>query len=389
MFRKTFGLVVGLLLLGGCTALPFLPQATATVVLPTPAPPTATWTPSPTVPPSPTFTPTPGWQRLGTWQPPQGRTSFQGSLSPDGAYILVLTHPKPEGPPEEWKATDPVLHLLRTDTMTEVWQVALQKPLRVFTVTEIRWLPGKPYVAITALARTTYTNALLRLENGEIVWKKRSTHGQPAVDYLAYDPATQMLMVRNNQGVVRGYEVPSMKAKVRYAYQNPGKGCCVVDNLASSPYGVAALGWERWTKRYNLILWEKQTKARTMRLPYSFPDVTFMYLTWGPPQEVAAILIPATATSTDPWTGVFLDVQTGSVLWTMTEGRAFVNGLAWLPGFGWMVALDSGEIRIYTGPDQYTVLSPPSGWINTLEALRDRPMWMAVYEDRVELWAYR
>ena len=54
-----------------------------------------------------------------------------------------------------------------------------------------------------------------------------------------------------------------------------------------------------------------------------------------------------------------------------------------------MVALDSGEIRIYTGPDQYTVLSQPAGWINALETLRDRPMWMAVYEDRVELWAYR
>ena len=392
MFRRLFWLVCVLFLVGGCTVLR-LPLPGAPTAVPTststPLPPTSTWTPSPTVPPTPTFTPTPGWRRFGRWIPPQGRIAYYGSLSPDGAYALVVTHPQPPDAGPEAQLTDPVLHFLRMDTMEEVWRVAVQKPLRVTVVSEIDWIPGKPYVAITGLAYQTYTNALLSTDDGNIVWKKQSTYGQPATDYLAYDPSTQLLMLRNNQGIVRGYDVPSMKAKVRYTFDKTGKGCCMVDNLSTSPYGVAALGWERWTKRYNLILWENQTEGRTIRLPYVFPDITFMNLTWGPRQEIATVLLPATATSTDPWTVLFLDAQSGSVLWTITEGQAFILALTWLPGFGWMTALNTGEIRIYSGPEQYTVLATQPGWINALEALRTQPMWMGVYEDRVELWAYR
>ena len=359
------------------------PTATATAT-PTPIP---SATPTPT--PSPT--PTPTWQRTQTLIPPTGRQFQAGWLSPDGAYLALLSQPE-TAPGEEWDY-DPMLHIMDANTMQPVW-VGKPETRRPFQWAEyVTWVPNSPYLLLEGTASTYMMLALIRVTDGEVLWQRSWPHEGFGLRYSAYDVRTQTLLVRARSGeYLQAYKVPAMEPVARYMAAETRQGCCLFHDIYGDDEHLVALGWERYGGRYHLIVWGTDDPAgRTLRLPYNWNDTSLTNLVWGPQDEIATLLVPATGSSSDVYTFLFIDPTTGNVRWSMTERETFSVAATWLDGHGWLIADFNGGVRLYTQPERYETLRvpTPSDMVYSLTSTWDGSRWLLVLGSQAELWAWR
>ncbi len=361
------------------------PTSTATPI------PTPTFTPLPTPTISPT--PSPAWQATGYYLPEKGREFYNGQLSSDGQFMVLVSQPVQPEDATRMVNFDPVIYVVKTSDMSLVWKGRLQTQGRIDWVSQILWIPDTPYIALVGQTESTTRIVLIRSTDGKVLWEKASFYEYPAAHYVSYDPFQKVLLVREgNQIGLQAYQVPEMKPVGQYMPEEKRQGCCLVHALAWNAQGVAAIGWERYgSQRYHLIVWEGgNSQGRTMRLPYNRADTAFDYLVWGPRDEVAVMLIPATASSSDVYTIVFMDAQTGNVRWTVTAREYPVTGLAWLNGRGWLLG-SGGEVRLYSQPmDKYEVLRKQDGrFLMSLSADASGTKWLTVLHTRAELWEWK
>jgi len=260
--------------------------------------------------------------------------------------MLLVSQPQQSEDESPTANLDPVIHIVRTEDMSLVWKGRLQTKGRIDWISNGVWIPGNQYVALEGHTPETVRMLVIQASDGKVIWEKSwRFEGFGASTYMSYDPFQKVLLVREKvERGLRAYRIPDMKSANRYTAEETRQGCCVIHSVSWSRYGVAAIGWETRGGRYHLIIWESgNPQGRTMRLPYNYEDTAFDLVVWGPRDEIAALLIPATGASSDVYSLVFMDVNSGNVRRTITERDFPMVGLAWLEGRGWLLGSDGGQ----------------------------------------------
>jgi hypothetical protein len=289
---------------------------------------------------------------------------------------------------------DPILHLYQVGVEQPVWEVRPQTKSRMAFIRNVFWLPNGD-ILVDGIEANYAVVAILDARNGSLKWEKRlNYYSMPSSTHAAFDAKRQRLLLRGyDKTYIEAYSWPQLQPVERYQSEETRNGCCIVDYLVNSPNGVLAMGWEAYGMRYHLIFWEGESTGRSVRLPYSLEDTSFLDLAWGPPDQVGFILVPATAQSSDVYTIHIVNARTGSVLWSITEEELDFGVLEWLPERGWMISTLWGGIRLYTGPQEYEVLRPesrdvPVGYLMDLSAVSPN-RFLAVFDSWVEVWDWR